>query len=74
MSIEESKITQDSALSVIVQGVIRGQARGVYTLVEAELISKAIRLFADQKEKEKTAKKEEKKIKVSEPNLVMDGA
>jgi len=52
MSIEESQITQEQALNVILQGVVRGQRSGVYTLAEAELISKAIRLFTNQKREE----------------------
>jgi len=52
MSIDENKINQEQALNVILQGVVRGQRSGVYSLAEAEIISKAIRLFTDQKKAE----------------------
>ena len=57
MSIDESKITQDQALNVLIQGVLRGQRNGAYTLAEAEIISRAIRLFTEQKKADESKAK-----------------
>lgn len=66
MSSSINTISQEQALNVILQGVIRGQKSGIYTLPEAEIISKAIRLFTVQKTEEikRTTTVEEKKSSV----------
>ena len=44
-TIDMNEVTQEQCINVIIQGVLRGQARGVYSLVEAEILSKAIKTF-----------------------------
>jgi hypothetical protein len=41
----DSKLTHDQALTVLVNAARIGQERGVYTLEEAEMIAKSIRVF-----------------------------
>jgi hypothetical protein len=38
-------LTQQQALEALIQGVVLGQKSGIYTLEDAELLSKAIRAF-----------------------------
>jgi hypothetical protein len=40
-----SELTQDQALSVLIQGVRLAQKAGAYTIEDAELIAKAIKVF-----------------------------
>lgn len=54
-TINMNELTQEQCLNVIIQGVLRGQARGIYSLTEAEILAKAIRTFVV----EVPAKKEE---------------
>ncbi len=66
MSTDENTLTQEQALNVILQGVVRGQRSGVYSLAEAEIISKAIRLFNDQRKEQEQKEKESPKIETSD--------
>lgn len=38
-------LTPQQALAILVQGVQFGQSKGIYSLTDAELISKAVRVF-----------------------------
>ena len=41
-------LTPQQALAILVQGVQFAQTKGVYSLTDAELISKAVRVFTNQ--------------------------
>lgn len=43
-------LTPQQALAILVQGVQFGQSKGIYSLTDAELISKAVRVFTTQLE------------------------
>jgi len=48
-------LTPQQALAILVQGVQFAQSKGIYSLTDAELISKAVRVFTNQPEGEKLA-------------------
>lgn len=48
-------LTPQQALSILVQGVQFAQNKGVYSLDDAELLAKAVRVFAVKDEKKETA-------------------
>lgn len=41
-------LTPQQALAILVQGVQFAQTKGIYSLTDAELISKAVRVFTNQ--------------------------
>jgi hypothetical protein len=41
-------LTGQQALNILIQGVQYGQTKGIYSLSDAELISKAVRLFSQE--------------------------
>jgi hypothetical protein len=47
------ELTQEQALSVLVQAVRFAQSKGVYTLEDAEVISKACKVFYPAQEEPK---------------------
>lgn len=61
----ENQLSQEQALGVLVQAAKVGQSKGAYSLEDAELIAKAIRVFTPKQQVEKPAdekdEKEEKK-------------
>lgn len=48
-------LTPQQSLAILVQGVQFAQSKGIYSLTDAELISKAVRVFTNQPEGEKLA-------------------
>lgn len=46
----EQQLTQEQALGVLVQAAKVGQSKGAYSLEDAELIAKAIRVFTPKQE------------------------
>jgi hypothetical protein len=51
----EQQLSQEQALGVLVQAAKVGQSKGAYTLEDAELIAKAIRVFTPKQEVKQTA-------------------
>jgi hypothetical protein len=47
------ELTQEQALSVLVQAVRFAQTKGVFSLEDAEVISKAVKLFFPPEKQEK---------------------
>jgi hypothetical protein len=45
-----TELTQEQALSVLIQGVRLAQKAGAYTIEDAELIAKAIKVFVPKQE------------------------
>ena len=48
-------LTPQQALAILVQGVQFAQTKGIYSLTDAELISKAVRVFTNTPEEGKEA-------------------
>jgi hypothetical protein len=46
------ELNQSQAINVLIQAARIGQSKGAYTLEDAELISKAIRIFIPKQEDE----------------------
>ena len=46
----DQELTQDTALSILIQGVRVAQSKGVYNIEEAELLSKCVRRFIKPQE------------------------
>ncbi len=46
----EQQLTQEQALGVLVQAAKVGQSKGAYTLEDAEIIARAIRVFTPKQE------------------------
>lgn len=42
---DQTELTQSQAINVLIQGVRIAQSKGAFTLEDAELVSKAIRVF-----------------------------
>ena len=53
-------LTQDQALGILIQAARIGQKAGAYTLEDAEVIARAIKVFVPTKPTETTENKEEK--------------
>jgi len=43
---QQAQLTQEQALSVLVQAVKIAQSKGAFTLEDAEVIAKAVKVFA----------------------------
>jgi len=50
-----NELTQEQALSVLIQGVRIAQGKGAYSIEDAEIIAKAIKVFVKQPEGEAQA-------------------
>jgi hypothetical protein len=46
-------LTPQQALSILIQGVNHAQSKGVYSLDDAELLAKAVRVFVTKPEEKK---------------------
>jgi hypothetical protein len=46
----QQELTQAQAINVLIQAVRIAQAKGAYTLEDAELVSKAIKIFVPQEQ------------------------
>lgn len=47
---EETTLTQEQALSILIQGVRLAQKAGAFTLEDAEVIAKAIKVFTPKQD------------------------
>ncbi len=48
----KDELTQEQAIGILIQGASLAQKAGVYSLEDAELVSKAVRVFKPRKEAE----------------------
>ena len=55
MKEETTELTQQQALNILIQAAKVGQSKGAYTLEEAELIAKSVKVFVKAEEATKPA-------------------
>jgi hypothetical protein len=58
------ELNQSQAINVLIQAARIGQSKGAYTLEDAELISKAIRIFIPKQEETDQALNAENQLEV----------
>ena len=59
---QQQPLTQEVAIKALIQGVMVAQSRGTYTLDEAEMLSRAIKVFTKTIPKTPTPPKSEETI------------
>jgi hypothetical protein len=65
---KETQLNQAQAIDVLIQAARLAQAKGAYTLEDAELVSRAIKVFIPEKQVEPTDETETENVAV-EPVL-----
>lgn len=66
---KETQLNQAQAIDVLIQAVRLAQAKGAFTLEDAELVSRAIKVFIPEKQVEPTDETENVAAESVEPVL-----